>query len=75
MLIVSSGATANATNIVSFTAGAGSSNSSGTVNLTTQTGGGTINMNAASGDYKINGQGGVDSLTGCLLYTSDAADE
>ena len=59
VLIVSSGATANATNIVSFTAGGGSSNSSGTVNLTTQTGGGTINMNAASGDYNI-----------CLLYTS-----
>ena len=37
VLIVSSGATANATNMVSF-AGAGSSNSSGTVNLTTQAG-------------------------------------
>ena len=65
VLIVSDGATANVTNVKNFVAGATTtSNSSGTVNISTLTDGGIVNMSAASGGYNITGQGGVDTLTG-----------
>ena len=65
VLIVSDGATANVTNVKNFVAGATTtSNSSGTVNISTHTDGGIVNMSAASGGYNLTGQGGVDTLSG-----------
>ena len=64
ILVVSSGATANATNISSFTATSGTSNA-GTAVLSAASSGGTINMNlSASGAYTLTGGAGVDNLTG-----------
>ena len=64
VLIVSAGATANATNITSFTADSSTSNS-GTANLTTKVGGGTIDIgNSTTGAYSLTGLSGNDTLKG-----------
>ena len=64
ILVVSSGATANATNISAFVATSSTSNS-GTTNLTTANGGGTIDVgNSTTGAYSLTGLAGADTLKG-----------
>ena len=64
ILVVSSGAIANATNISAFVA-TGSTSNSGTANLTTANSGGTIDVgNSTTGAYNLTGLAGADTLKG-----------
>ena len=64
VLIVSSGATANATDITSFTASSSTKNE-GAANLTTKVAGGTIDIgNSTTGAYSLTGLTGNDTLKG-----------
>ena len=64
ILVVSAGATANATDINSFTATSDTRND-GTANLTARSAGGTIDLTySAAGGYTITGGAGTDTLTG-----------
>ena len=64
VLIVGSGATANASNISSFTANSSTTNA-GTANLTAASSGATINVSSAgSGGFNLIGGAGTDILTG-----------
>ena len=64
VLVVSSGATANAAGIKSFTA-TSSTRNDGTANLTSGSGGSTINVSASvAGLYTLTGGSGIDNITG-----------